>query len=178
MLDGQVQRSDAAGQTRYVEGHGVVTIVLPDERQEAPEFSDRWAEPASSTSRRQRGTSSSSTSGRPGVRRAETKPPPRCASAELAKQDVQFVGINVRDNDVDAQAFEQEFGLTYPSVVDTTGSLLLAFRDTLPPTAIPSTLVVDREGRLAARILDEVTQKSLHDLVADIAAEDAAAADG
>jgi hypothetical protein len=39
-------------------------------------------------------------------------------------------------------------------------------------------LVVDREGRLAARILDEVTQKSLHDLVADIAAEDAAAADG
>jgi len=91
---------------------------------------------------------------------------------------VQFVGINVRDNDVDAQAFEQEFGLTYPSVVDTTGSLLLAFRDTLPPTAIPSTLVVDREGRLAARILDEVTQKSLHDLVADIAAEDAAAADG
>ena len=37
--DGQVQRSDAAGQTRYVEGTGVVTIVPPDERQEAPEFS-------------------------------------------------------------------------------------------------------------------------------------------
>jgi thiol-disulfide isomerase/thioredoxin len=178
--DGQVQRSDAAGQTRYVEGTGVVTIVPPDERQEAPEFSGpllggtgefdlaqaegdvvvlnvwaSWCPPCRNEA-----------------------PALQAASAELADQDVQFVGINVRDNDVDAQAFEQEFGLTYPSVVDTTGSLLLAFRDTLPPTAIPSTLVVDREGRLAARILDEVTQKSLHDLVADIAAEDAATADG
>ena len=42
---------------------------------------------------------------------------------------------------------------------------LLAFRDTLPPSAIPSTLVIDREGRMAASVLDEITEASLRDLV-------------
>jgi thiol-disulfide isomerase/thioredoxin len=178
--DGQVGRSDSAKQTRYVEGAGVVTIVPPADRQQAPAFSGpllggsgefdlaqakgdvvvlnvwaSWCPPCRSEA-----------------------PALQAVSAELADQDVQFVGINVRDNETDARAFEQEFGLTYPSVVDTDSALLLAFRDTLPPSAIPSTLVIDGEGRVAARILDEVTQTSLRDLVADIAAENAAQADG
>jgi thiol-disulfide isomerase/thioredoxin len=178
--DGQVQRSDSAGQTRYVEGSGVVTIVPPEERQAAPAFSGpllsgdgefdladakgdvvvlnvwaSWCPPCRSEA-----------------------PALQAVSDELADQNVQFVGVNVRDNRTDARAFEQEFGLTYPSVVDTTGALLLAFRNTLPPSAIPSTLVIDREGRLAARVLDEVTETSLGDLVADIVAEDSAQADG
>jgi thiol-disulfide isomerase/thioredoxin len=178
--DGQVGRSDSAKQTRYVEGTGVVTIVPPADRQQAPAFSGpllggsgefdlaqakgdvvvlnvwaSWCPPCRSEA-----------------------PALQAVSAELTDQDVQFVGINVRDNETDARAFEQEFGLTYPSVVDTDSALLLAFRDTLPPSAIPSTLVIDREGRVAARILDEVTQTSLRDLVADIAAENAAQADG
>ena len=178
--DGQVGRSDSAKQTRYVEGSGVVTIVPPADRQQAPAFSGpllggrgefdlaqakgdvvvlnvwaSWCPPCRSEA-----------------------PALQAVSAELTDQDVQFVGINVRDNETDARAFEQEFGLTYPSVVDTDSALLLAFRDTLPPSAIPSTLVIDREGRVAARILDEVTQTSLRDLVADIAAENAAQADG
>jgi thiol-disulfide isomerase/thioredoxin len=178
--DGQVQRSDSAGETRYVEGSGVVTIVPPDERQPAPDFSGpllsgdgqfdlaqargnvvvlnvwaSWCPPCRSEA-----------------------PALQAVSVELADQNVQFIGVNVRDNRTDARAFEQEFGLTYPSVVDTTGALLLAFRDTLPPSAIPSTLVIDREGRLAARVLDEVTETSLGDLVADISTEDSAQADG
>jgi thiol-disulfide isomerase/thioredoxin len=178
--DGQVQRSDSAGETRYVEGSGVVTIVPPGERQPAPDFSGpllsgdgqfdlaqargnvvvlnvwaSWCPPCRSEA-----------------------PALQAVSVELADQNVQFIGVNVRDNRTDARAFEQEFGLTYPSVVDTTGALLLAFRDTLPPSAIPSTLVIDREGRLAARVLDEVTETSLGDLVADIATEDSAQADG
>jgi thiol-disulfide isomerase/thioredoxin len=178
--DGQVGRSDSAKQTRYVEGTGVVTIVPPADRQQAPAFSGpllggsgefdlaqakgdvvvlnvwaSWCPPCRSEA-----------------------PALQAVSAELTDQDVQFVGVNVRDNETDARAFEQEFGLTYPSVVDTDSALLLAFRDTLPPSAIPSTLVIDREGRVAARILDEVTQTSLRDLVADIAAENAAQADG
>jgi thiol-disulfide isomerase/thioredoxin len=178
--DGQVQRSDSAGETRYVEGSGVVTIVPPDERQPAPDFSGPLL----------------SGDGQFDLAQARGKvvvlnvwaswcPPCRseapalqAVSVELADQNVQFIGVNVRDNRTDARAFEQEFGLTYPSVVDTTGALLLAFRDTLPPSAIPSTLVIDREGRLAARVLDEVTETSLGDLVADISTEDSAQADG
>jgi thiol-disulfide isomerase/thioredoxin len=178
--DGQVQRSDSAAQTRYIEGSGVVTIVPPDERLPAPAFSGpllggtgefdlaeakgdivvlnvwaSWCPPCRSEA-----------------------PALQAVSTELADQNVQFVGVNIRDNETDALAFEQEFGLTYPSVVDTSGALLLAFRDTLPPSAIPSTLVIDRNGRLAARVLDEVTERSLRDLVTDIAAEDTAQAHG
>lgn len=178
--DGQVERTDAAGQTRYIEGSGVVTIVPPDERQPAPQFTGplldgtgefdlaqlkgdvvvlnvwaSWCPPCRSEA-----------------------PALQAVSTDLADQNVRFVGVNIRDNQTDARAFVQEFGLTYPSVVDTTGALLVAFRDTLPPSAIPSTLVVDRDGRLAARVLDEVTETSLRELVADIAAEDMASADG
>lgn len=178
--DGQVGRSDSAGQTRYVESSGVVTIVPPDDRQQAPEFSGpllgRAGEFDLAQAKGDVVVLNVWASWCPPCR--SEAPALQAVSVELADQDIQFVGINVRDNETDARAFEQEFGLTYPSVVDTDSSLLLAFRDTLPPSAIPSTLVIDREGRVAARILDEVTQTSLRDLVADIASEDAAQADG
>ncbi len=178
--DGQVQRSDSAGQTRYVEGSGVVTIVPPAERQPAPQFSGPLL---SGTGEFDLAQAKGDVvvlnvwaSWCPPCRKEA--PALQAVSTDLAAQGVQFVGVNVRDNGTDARAFEQEFGLTYPSVVDTDSALLLAFRDTLPPSAIPSTLVIDRAGRLAARVLDEVTETSLRDLVADIAAEDTAQADG
>jgi thiol-disulfide isomerase/thioredoxin len=178
--DGQVQRSESAAQTRYVEGRGVVTILPPDERQPAPEFSGPLLDGTGEFDLAQlRGdvvVLNVWASWCPPCR--SEAPALQAVSTELVDQDVRFVGVNIRDNQTDARAFEQEFGLTYPSVVDTTGALLLAFRDTLPPSAIPSTLVIDREGRLAARVLDEVTETSLRDLVADIAAEDTAQADG
>jgi thiol-disulfide isomerase/thioredoxin len=178
--DGQVQRSESAAQTRYVEGRGVVTILPPDERQPAPEFSGPLLDGTGEFDLAQlRGdvvVLNVWASWCPPCR--SEAPALQAVSTELVDQGVRFVGVNIRDNQTDARAFEQEFGLTYPSVVDTTGALLLAFRDTLPPSAIPSTLVIDREGRLAARVLDEVTETSLRDLVADIAAEDTAQADG
>jgi thiol-disulfide isomerase/thioredoxin len=177
--DGQVQRTDSAGQTRYVEGGGVVTIVPPDERERAPAFSGPLLGGGEFDLAEARGdvvVLNVWASWCPPCR--SEAPALQAVSAESADQDVRFVGVNTRDNETDARAFEQEFGLTYPSVVDTTGARLLAFGDTLPPTAIPSTLVIDREGRLAARILDEVTETSLRELVADIAAEDATQADG
>jgi thiol-disulfide isomerase/thioredoxin len=178
--DGQVQRSDSAAQTRYIEGSGVVTIVPPDERRPAPAFSGpllgRTGEFDLAQVRGDVVVLNVWASWCPPCR--SEAPALQAVSTELADQNVQFVGVNIRDNETDARAFEQEFGLTYPSVVDTTGALLLAFRDTLPPSAIPSTLVIDRKGRLAARVLDQVTETSLRDLVTDITAEDTAQADG
>lgn len=92
---------------------------------------------------------------------------------ETASDGVQFVGVNTRDDDAAARAFERRFGITYPSVVDDDGRLLLAFRDTLPPSSIPSTLVIDREGRVAARVLGPTTFTELRALVDDVAAEPA-----
>lgn len=86
---------------------------------------------------------------------------------------VQFVGLNTRDSDAAARAYVERFGITFPSVVDTDGTIQLQFRDTLPPQAIPSTLVIDRRGRVAARFLGVVDETTLTTVVRDVAAESA-----
>lgn len=95
------------------------------------------------------------------------------ALVEAAKQTAgtaQFVGVNTRDLDVaPAQAFVRTFGITYPNLFDPDGALLLAFGQ-LPPKAIPSTLIVDAQGRAAARFLGEVTTSAIVGAVRDIAA--------
>jgi thiol-disulfide isomerase/thioredoxin len=101
----------------------------------------------------------------------EEAPYLQAVADESAADGVTFLGINTRDDDAAAQAFERRFAITYPSIVDEDGRLLLAFRDTLPPSAIPSTLVIDRQGRVAARILRSTTYTELKRLVADVAAE-------
>lgn len=84
---------------------------------------------------------------------------------------VQFVGINTRDNPSAARAHEKRFGVTYPSIDDDGGRVLLALRGSLPPNAIPSTIVLDRNGRVAARVLGQVRAATLRALVSDALAE-------
>lgn len=86
---------------------------------------------------------------------------------------VQFVGVNTRDQEAAARAHQRRFGVSYPSIDDQGGRVLLAFRGTLPPTAIPSTLVLDRQGRVAARVLGEVSATTLRGVVDDVLAEKA-----
>lgn len=89
---------------------------------------------------------------------------------------VQFVGLNTRDAQAAAQAFVDRYGLTYPNVIDTDGQLQLLFKDSLPPQAIPSTVIIDQEGRVAARILGRVTEASLTGLVDALLEESASRA--
>jgi thiol-disulfide isomerase/thioredoxin len=84
---------------------------------------------------------------------------------------VQFVGIDTQDNRAAALAHEKRFGVTYPSIDDDGGRVLLALRGSLPPKAIPSTLVLDRRGRVAARVLGQVPASTLRALVDDALAE-------
>lgn len=83
---------------------------------------------------------------------------------------VQFVGINVRDNPAAAAAFQRTFAIDYPSLRDGDGTLTARFRN-LPPSAIPSTLVVDRAGRTAARFIGAITEQDLLPVVRQIARE-------
>lgn len=93
-------------------------------------------------------------------------------SEEAAELGVRFVGINVRDNDPAARAFEDSYGIDYPSITTATSSdALLAFGPALPPSAVPSTMVVDANGRLAARIIGPANYTTLSKLVAETAAE-------
>ncbi|MEU6545956.1 TlpA disulfide reductase family protein [Streptomyces sp. NPDC046859] len=93
--------------------------------------------------------------------------------ADLKDRGVQFVGINTRDTSTTpAKAFEKEFGVTYPSLYDPTGKQMLRFgKGTLNPQAIPSTLVIDRDGRIAARALMPLGEDTLRDMIKPVLAE-------
>lgn len=86
---------------------------------------------------------------------------------DVKDQGVQFVGINTRDTSTGpARAFEKEFGVSYPSLYDPAGKLLLRFeKGTLNPQAIPSTLVIDREGKVAARTLQALSEEKLRKML-------------
>jgi thiol-disulfide isomerase/thioredoxin len=92
------------------------------------------------------------------------------ASRELAKDGVVFVGVNTKDPSPDpGLAFERRFGISYDSLFDPAGRSLLAFYGILTPSSIPSTVVIDKQGRVAARILGEVpSTRTLVDLVRDV----------
>jgi thiol-disulfide isomerase/thioredoxin len=99
------------------------------------------------------------------------KEAPDLQAASVETKDIaQFVGITSKDYDpAPAEAFVRSFKITYPSIYDPTGKVLLAFAGELPPSAIPSTMIIDREGRLAVRVLSEVSKITLVDMINDVA---------
>lgn len=172
---GQVQRSDGEGEIGYIEGDGLVTTIPRGEREPAPEFGgpllgsedeEFWLADAL---------------GEVVVLNVWGSWCPPCRKEapdfqavwdDVSDEGVRFVGINMRDpSEVDALAFVEDFGITYPSVRDTDGRRVLAFRDTLPPAAIPSTLIIDQEGRLAARAVGGIGESTLRGLIEDVQAE-------
>lgn len=84
---------------------------------------------------------------------------------------VSFFGDDVHDYATAAQAFERDFRISYPSLNDPGEQVALAFHSTVPPTAIPSTLVIDRAGKIAARVIGEVSYDGLRALIAKVLAE-------
>ena len=83
--------------------------------------------------------------------------------------DVQFIGILTRDNPVNAEAFTRKRGTPYPTLID--DSILIRFSKSLPANAIPTTVVIDRQGKVAARISGAVTVASLTQLIEEVSAE-------
>lgn len=98
---------------------------------------------------------------------------PRLAalSRYFSHDPVRFVGDDVHDHATAAEAFEHTFGIGYPSMNDPGEQVALAFHSTVPPTAIPSTLVIDRAGKIAARVIGEVSYNGLRALIAKVLAE-------
>ena len=91
---------------------------------------------------------------------------------QTAPDGVTFVGVNVKDERGNAQAFERGFEVPYASIYDQPGSLLTRFSRLVPQTP-PTTLLLDREGRIAARFIGGVTEAELLAPVQALAAEPA-----
>ena len=98
---------------------------------------------------------------------------PRLASLARAfsPSDVTFLGVDIRDTPASAEAFQRNFKITYPSLNDPGGEVALDFRNTVPPAGIPTTLVISRSGRIAARVIGEVTYSGLHGLISKTLAQ-------
>jgi thiol-disulfide isomerase/thioredoxin len=92
------------------------------------------------------------------------------AARELEADGVAFLGVNTKDSSPDqGLAFQRRYDVPYPSFFDPSGRTLLAFRGTLNPSSIPSTVVIDQQGRVAASVLGEVpSQQTLVGLVRDV----------
>lgn len=91
-------------------------------------------------------------------------------AARTADDGVRFVGVNVKDEPGPARAFERKQQVGYPSLHDQPGRLLLQFRRSVPQTP-PTTVVLDREGRIAAFFAGAVRLSDLLGPVEQIAAE-------
>ena len=94
------------------------------------------------------------------------------AEEELGKEGVAFVGINIRDNSPEnAAAFERDHGVEYPSLYDPGSETLLKLKKYAPPS-VPATLILDRDGRVAALINGPIPSKAtLTSVVEDVLAE-------
>ncbi|MCC9144743.1 MULTISPECIES: TlpA disulfide reductase family protein [unclassified Arthrobacter] len=86
---------------------------------------------------------------------------------DFTSEGARFYGVNIRDEKATAEAFERNFNIPYPSFRDKDGGVLLAMTNFVPPSAVPTTLVLDRQGRVAARILGLADKGTLKALISD-----------
>ena len=175
--------AESTGSKGYVTGDGTTQLVPEAERGDAIELTGENldGEPLSLEQFR----------GRPVVVNVWWSACPPCrkeqpdlteASNEL-KGVADFVGINIRDSGTaQAKSYQRKFDVEYDSFFSPDGKALLPFSGTVPPNAIPSTVVLDAEGRVAASIIGVIPSKlTLVGLVEDVASgrdADGAATDG
>jgi thiol-disulfide isomerase/thioredoxin len=90
---------------------------------------------------------------------------------DYAAKGVHVLGINGTDDAGTAEAFQRTFDVPYPSIADTSGHAIAALQGAVPVQAVPTTVVLDRQGRVAARILGIADPATLRGLVDDVLAE-------
>lgn len=154
----------------YVSGDGSITRISPDERKAAPLLKGESLAGGTLDVAQYRGKVIVYNVWGSWCAPCRKEAPALVAAADRTKATAQFIGINTRDLDrAPALAFVRSHAVTYPNLYDPRGELLLQFGTQLPPSAIPTTLVLDTQGRLAARILGEVTEATLVGLITEVA---------
>jgi thiol-disulfide isomerase/thioredoxin len=91
---------------------------------------------------------------------------------DFLPEGVQFIGVNVRDSAETSLAFARRIDMNFPSVMDAkTGSVVLGFTGVVTPQAVPTTLVIDAEGNVSARVLGRIDKGILTTLVKTVIEE-------
>lgn len=146
-------------------------VIPPGERAPAPSFAGELLDGSS--------FESTSLAGNPAVLnfwgswcppcRVET-PELQAVYADVEPEGVNFLGVDVKDERQLARAFVADVGAQYPSLFDPRGEVALAFRG-FPANVIPSTIVLDKDGRVAAVYTGQITQLSLRTALASLLKE-------
>lgn len=159
LSDSLDQQSQSASDQGYISGDGATTSILKEDRTGAVEFEGvtEWGETVTQTDF----TGSVTVvnfwyAGCPPCR-AEA-PDLVAAHEEFIDEDVQFLGVNTRDGKAQAVAFAEEYGIEYSSILDTLGNRAVqrAFAAVTPLNAVPTTLILDTEGRVAHRVIGHI----------------------
>lgn len=137
----------------YVSGNGVTTEIDPQDRGEPLEFSGTTYGGDAFDAVEQRGNVLVVNVWYASCPPCRVEAPDlQAIHEEYADQGVAFIGINLRDGAGPAQAFEENYGITYPSIPDQQSEIMYKLRGVVAPNAVPTTLVLDHEGRVAGRI--------------------------
>ena len=158
----------------YIAGDGSVTEIPADERGDAVEFAGTLEDGSQVTSADYAGEVLVVNFWYAACAPCRAEAPDlKEISDQFADEGATFLGVNVRDQAATAIAFNESFQISYESVMDVDGGMQLAFSGSIPPNAVPTTLVLDSSGRVAARILGQVNSPSiLKTLIEDTIAED------
>lgn len=92
-------------------------------------------------------------------------------ATDYADAGVHVLGINSTDDPGAALAFERTFEVPYPSLHDADGAAVAALQGIVPIQAVPTTVVLDAEGRVAARVLGVIDPSTVRAVVDDLLAE-------
>jgi len=142
----------AQSENAYVAGSGAAVYVKKTERKMAPEISGETLTTGDKRLNQNQVTVINVWASWCAPCRAEA---PVLQDFSIRYPQVQFAGILTRDNISSAKAFYENFKLTYPTFID--DALLIGFKGSLIPNAIPTTLIIDKDGKVAVRISGELT---------------------
>ncbi|NUW44833.1 TlpA family protein disulfide reductase [Nonomuraea rhodomycinica] len=158
-----------AGDTRFVAGDGTMQVFPAADRKPAPAIEGETLDGGTTSLAAHKGkvVVLNFWASWCGPCRAEA-PVLKDVAAKTKGSGVEFVGVDFKDRKADAQAFERTEQTGYASIFDQPGKVALAFQGTVPPAAIPSTLVIDEQGRIAARALGAVRYQDLMDTVTKV----------
>ena len=163
--DGLADQYRSGDNKNYIAGDGTVTEFDKGDRGAAVEWSGALADGSQLSSANLSGVVTVLNFWYAGCAPCRAEAPDLVAIAKLYPK-VQFVGVNVRDAAGTAQAFERKFGINWPSILDAgSGSVVLAFTGIVTPQAVPTTLVIDRNGKVAARVLGRIEASTLKALI-------------
>lgn len=168
--DTLAQQANEGGNKGYVAGDGSVSEYAPDQRGEPVEFEAAMFDGSPVSAQDLRGKPAVINFWYAGCAPCRAEAPDLVELAEKYDGDVRFLGVNLRDQEATAQAFERTFEIPYDSASDLDGRVLLALSEYVPPQAVPTTLVLDPEGRVAARVLGKADRSTLDALIKDTVA--------